>query len=87
MDQAKKKRPIRQDEALKEKPFQGNDTLTITKIGYNGKIPIKDIMTMEKELFGMAHGFVALRIFIRDGKFQFSKIEKEYTRPKDISDE
>jgi hypothetical protein len=55
--------------------------------GYSGKIPTKDFMALERELFGMQHGSVALRIFVRDGKFQFSKIEKDYTRPKDISDE
>ena len=57
------------------------------KIFYSGKIPIKDIMAMEKELFGLEFGSVALRVFVRDGQFQYSKIEKDYTRPKDISDE
>jgi len=69
---------------LKEKPLQGepirgDDTITIAETAYNGKIPIKDFMAMERELFGMTHGSVSLTITIRDGQLQYSRISKEYT--------
>ena len=65
---------------LQGEPIQGvDDNTSISKPGYSGKIPVKDFMAFEEELFGMAHGTVSLTIAIRDGQLQYSRITKEYT--------
>ena len=56
-----------------------SNNTTVPQTAYSGKIPVKDFMALEKELFGMAHGTVSLTIAIRDGKLQYSRIIKEYT--------
>ena len=50
-----------------------------TESGYSGKIPTKDFMALERELFGMQHGSVSLTIAVRDGRLQYSRITKEFT--------
>ena len=68
---------------LQGKPIQGGATPTVTENGYEGKVPEKDFVLLEKELLGLRHGCVTLSIFIRDGKFQYSKITKEFSRDGD----
>jgi len=67
------------EKPLQENSIRGDDTLKIAETGYNGKIPVKDFMALEKELFGMTHGSVSLTIAIRGGQLQYSRINKEYT--------
>ena len=69
-----KKNPLQSGELIR-----GDINPNLPKNSYNGKIPVKDFMALEKELFGMAHGTVSLTIAIRDGQLQYSRINKEYT--------
>ena len=65
---------------LQGKPIRGGATPTITENGYEGKVPTKDILSMEVELRGLKHGEVSLTVVIRDGQFQYSRLSKAITR-------
>ena len=62
------------------KSVQNTEKPNMEKRSYEGNVSTEDIMALEKELYGLKHGSVSLTLFIRDGKFQHSKVVKEFTR-------
>ena len=50
------------------RPIRGNDTLTVTQTGYNGKVPVAGIIELEREAAGVIHGVAVFELHIRDGK-------------------
>jgi hypothetical protein len=61
-------------------PVRGGDTSTITETVYSGKIPAGDMIALAKELCGLRHGSASLTITVRDGKYQYSRLSREFTR-------
>jgi hypothetical protein len=63
--------------------LQNVETSSIEKRCYDGKVPSEDFIALEQELLGLQYGSVSLTVFIRNGEFQYSLIEKAFTRSKD----
>jgi hypothetical protein len=51
-------------------------TEKIPQTGYNGKIPVAAIISLEREIAGLTHGVASLVLHIRDGKLARYETEK-----------
>jgi len=84
MNQAETKRPTRQDGAPSEPCSHivatdnsiGKITAKINP-NYSSNIPTKFLIAFERELSGVWHGFVTLKVCLRNGRYVYSKIIKE----------